>query len=334
MRIYQQEDITLSDGKYNIDFFEKSAYGIITNINSVAFTVDTTPPKIVIDNFVQGEKVHAKYFKISGSVSEDTSKLYINGIKVPISSKGKFIQLLSLDEGKNSIYIMAEDSAGNIAKLNLNVFYIPVQPYLHITLGKDVRYGFTTLGYVDMKIETNKNSVLTILTASGPSIFHMGNSNVFYYRVPLDLGKNIINIYSEDVNGDTLYKQTVIERVNGLIILKSISGECFISKNRKTYSSEIIIRKGRSFIGTFLFSGILGEKVSILNGGNIISTKRFIVNIKKETLMVNGKEYKFPKSSRPFYKEGKIMLPVRFILERIGYKLVWVRKDKVIVIFY
>ncbi len=334
-KIYSKE-LKFLDGNYKLTFFGKSLYGIATKNYSLQFKIDSTPPSIQLNNVTQGEVSHSKYFLVSGYVKRDPKVLYINGIETPFSANGKFEQMIILRRGRNDIKITAEDYAKNIAVVTITVFYEPEPQFLKVFMSKDVKFGVTTSDTVNLKIVTNKHSLITILSNEDVEVFKMNKTNVLYYRVPISMGSNSIKVCSENEDNQSVCKVINIERVSRFVEINLKIGKLSVfGKNNSCISQNcnVQIIKNRSFIPLSLFSLIIGENLKLSETMHTVYGKGIVINLADNKLIVKGKIYRITDENMPFYEGSEIMLPLRFVLEKIGYVVKWIPYSKIIIIY-
>ena len=88
---------------------------------------DKVPPKLEIINPHDNQNFFGEREKqiiIEGQTEKDT-KVRINSKWVVVNNEGKFFYTYTLDTGRNSFEITAEDLAGNINRLDLILHYAP-----------------------------------------------------------------------------------------------------------------------------------------------------------------------------------------------------------------
>ncbi len=101
----------LDDGDHNISVRAVDLVGNVGDERHVSFTVDTTPPNLVIDPFPELTNEPTLY--ITGR-SEYGGTLTVNDENVEIRVNGSFIIQTLLDEGENELVFKAEDRYGNM----------------------------------------------------------------------------------------------------------------------------------------------------------------------------------------------------------------------------
>ncbi|MEM1973655.1 MAG: stalk domain-containing protein, partial [Thermoplasmata archaeon] len=111
------------------------------NIGEVTLniTLDTTPPYLSLDpSITKWMEVFTETFEVKGKV-EVGATLTINGMQVTYDSQGNFSYTVILQEGNNSISIVAVDKAGNENSIYLPVKYIK-RTILKIKIGSRTVY--------------------------------------------------------------------------------------------------------------------------------------------------------------------------------------------------
>jgi len=113
---------------------------------TISITLDTSPPFLKLDSSLSSwMEVYTETLEVKGEV-EVGANLTINGVPVSYDSQGKFSYTVRLQEGNNSIQIVAVDKAGNS-----NSIYLPVK-YVKRTIVK-IKIGSKTVYVNDRPIE-------------------------------------------------------------------------------------------------------------------------------------------------------------------------------------
>lgn len=109
-------------------------------------TLDVTPPYLELDPSIKKwMEVFTEIFEVKGKV-EVGARLTINGFEVSYDSQGNFSYTVRLQEGNNSISIVAIDKAGNE-----NAIYLPIK-YIKRTVLK-IKIGSRTVYVNDKPIQ-------------------------------------------------------------------------------------------------------------------------------------------------------------------------------------
>ena len=108
-------ETALSDGSHTIYINAKDHDGNAAAQKTVAFTVDTVAPVLNITSPEEGMKTNEDSVTVSGTTNDITSSpvtVTVNGEPVVVQSNGSFSTTVELDEGENTITVIATDSAG------------------------------------------------------------------------------------------------------------------------------------------------------------------------------------------------------------------------------
>ncbi len=122
----------LSDGSHVVQVRATDISGNTGSPASVSFTVDTTPPVIVLTNVADGQLVMADHIEILGKVT-GAVKAWFNGVELALTPQGGFKAEATLAPGLNPLNFTAVDKAGNRAEMLVRVYYYP-----HIATKEDV----------------------------------------------------------------------------------------------------------------------------------------------------------------------------------------------------
>jgi hypothetical protein len=145
--------------------FANYPVGSFSNVTLVNITVDTSAPNLTI---IQPEPApphvtvtNSSQITLLGTTDPDVVTLTINGEFIPFYG-GTFNKAIKLNEGNNTIVVVATDFAGNIAKTIRYVVLDSIAPILVISYPPDglrtnkqtlTMGGFTDLMGVEMKID-------------------------------------------------------------------------------------------------------------------------------------------------------------------------------------
>ena len=105
----------LADGSHTIAFNAKDNDGNAAAQKTVTFVVDTVAPTLTITSPNDNIKVNQATCVVSGTTNDATSSpvsVTINGTSVTVGTDGSFSKSITLNEGANTITIVATDSAG------------------------------------------------------------------------------------------------------------------------------------------------------------------------------------------------------------------------------
>lgn len=108
-------ETALSDGSHTIYINAKDHDGNAAAQKTVTFTVDTVAPVLNITSPEEGMKTNEDSVTVSGTTNDITSSpvtVTVNGEPVVVQSNGSFSTTVELDEGENTITVIATDSAG------------------------------------------------------------------------------------------------------------------------------------------------------------------------------------------------------------------------------
>ena len=119
----------LSDGSHTVTVYAYDYDGNKSNVASITFKIDTTPPTLVLDNPVDNLLVNTTSGTISGTTNDVTSSpvtvtATINGTSVgsiTVNANGTFSKSVTWNEGANTVVVTAKDSAGKTTTITRTV---------------------------------------------------------------------------------------------------------------------------------------------------------------------------------------------------------------------
>lgn len=188
------------------------------NIGEVTLniTLDTTPPYLVLDPSIsRWMEVFTENFEVKGTV-ELGATLTINGFPVSYDSQGKFSYMVRLQEGNNSIAIVAVDKAGNQSSIFLPIKYIK-RTVVKIKIGSrtvlvnDKPIQIEAAPWIDKKSGRAMVPLRVIVEAFGATLEYryiaFGDERVSIIfglkRIDLRIGSNIAYVEGLPVRLDT-----------------------------------------------------------------------------------------------------------------------------------
>ncbi|MFN3967051.1 MAG: hypothetical protein ACK4JE_05085 [Endomicrobiia bacterium] len=119
----------LPDGKYYYRISYIDELGFESKFSPVrSFIIDTTPPEIEILKPEDNEETIDEFIYIEGK-TEPGIILTINDKKIISDETGKFETALMAKKGKNIIFILGKDQAGNIKKIERTVYKVSKLTY-------------------------------------------------------------------------------------------------------------------------------------------------------------------------------------------------------------
>jgi len=94
--------------------------------NVITTTVDRTAPKLTIDKPEENTTINDGTHKVLvNGITEDATKITINGRIVVMKTDGSFSYSMPLNDGENKLKITAHDPAGNETSVERTVTYTP-----------------------------------------------------------------------------------------------------------------------------------------------------------------------------------------------------------------
>ena len=105
----------LGDGSHTVAVNVKDNDGNAATQKAVTFSIDTIAPVLTITSPAEGIVTNTASCVVSGKTNDATSSpvtVSINGTAVTVNSDGSFSKSISLNEGSNTITIVATDAAG------------------------------------------------------------------------------------------------------------------------------------------------------------------------------------------------------------------------------
>lgn len=167
---------------------------------------DTIPPPVPRFTYIP-EATNSGQLEITG-VTEPNSKVHLtlNGEKIEtqVNEDGDFeIEKVDLNKGKNTLYALAEDEAGNKSDSTeqLEVIYDTQEPELEIVKPEDGSVADEQVIEVQGKTEPSARALVN------EHVVIVDQEGKFSYRMTLQEGSNEITVMTEDKAGNTTEKK-------------------------------------------------------------------------------------------------------------------------------
>lgn len=123
----------LDDGSHTITFGVSDYDGNAANAVSSSFTVDTVPPTLNVEAPVDGYITNNPKLTVSGTSNDTVSSpvsVTVNGKAVTVASNGSFSTIVQLEEGENTITVIATDAAGKSTTVTRKVILDTTAPVI------------------------------------------------------------------------------------------------------------------------------------------------------------------------------------------------------------
>lgn len=116
----------LSDGSNNVSLQATDNDGNVSDVATVSFVISTQAPTLNVTTPTEGLLTNSKQVTVSGTAAAGSdavtlSSVKINGETVSVGEGGAFSKEITLQEGENTITIVAEDSIGKTTSVTRHV---------------------------------------------------------------------------------------------------------------------------------------------------------------------------------------------------------------------
>lgn len=116
----------LSDGSNNVSLQVTDNDGNVSDVATVSFVISTQAPTLNVTTPTEGLLTNSKQVTVSGTAAAGSdavtlSSVKINGETVSVGEGGAFSKEITLQEGENTITIVAEDSIGKTTSVTRHV---------------------------------------------------------------------------------------------------------------------------------------------------------------------------------------------------------------------
>ncbi len=328
----------IPDGIHTL-YYYSTAGDLKEKVKSKIFKVDTVPPEIYLsypdkNPFYTGET----FINIRGRTSENGT-LTINGREFPVDKNMTFSAEVSLKPGKNLLEIVFTDIAGNKTIKNIKVVFDTTVPDLTVYYPADWEHIIAR----DIEIRGKVTPANSHVFVNGQKIM-VSKEGVFDYRlIPDGASKALVVLKIKAVyplsGRSSLKTITVVYEPQSTKILLTIGSKVALvngKKKKMDVAPFIDPRSNRTlvpvrFVVEFLGGKVLWEQetktVTVFANGKTVK-----ITIGESVAYVNGTPYNLDQPA--VIKNNRTFVPLRFVAEALGFKVLWNGKSKTITISY
>lgn len=314
------------DGVHTL-YFYSTAGDLKEEVRSVVFKVDTKAPTLTVINPDENPFATGKpSIRISGKTNEPCS-VYINGRPVLEKKDFSFEKEVKLIPGKNTFLINAVDIAGNATKVTLVINFNTTVPQITVSYPGD--WAEVTTKTITVKGSISPASSLLYINGKEVSVEPDGTFS--YSFVPKEHTK-ILPIRLKAVyplSGKSVEETlTVIYKPQTKKVCLTIGKKsALVGKSKKqmdvapfidpkTNRTLVPVRFVVEFLGGTVQWDAATKTVTIeLNGKTVKLT------INSKIAYVNGVAYTLDQP--PIIKHNRTFIPLRFVVEALGFNVQW-----------
>jgi hypothetical protein len=323
--------VAIPDGTHMLAYYALDHQGQQSQQKVLTVAVDTVPPLLVVTAPQDGATVAGADGVAVRGTTDPGASVTVNGTAAEVDAAGGFTATAAVD-GQSQLLVEAIDPAGNITRSTLTLTVDATPPALSITSPAPFQSVYTTPLIVEGTTEAGAgvavNGLAAVVQADGrfsASIAH------------LEEGSNLITVVARDAVGNTVSKAlSVTYSSNRLIRMKIGSTTAMAGSDTLTLLVAPVIKSGRTFVPLRFVGEAFGASVQwdatfqlidISLGGRTIR-----LQINNKTAVVSGKNVALDLA--PFLHAGTTMVPIRFVSEVLGARVVWDGTTKTVSIFF
>ncbi|MCE5223257.1 DUF5050 domain-containing protein [bacterium] len=286
--------------------------------------------------------------QVEGRVYDEESRviLTLNGEELYVDSKGYFEYYYDLSYGENTLEFEAENNVGLTTSKVLTVYRFDpdtTAPEITITYPQPNQNVYETPLTIQGSA-TDEGSGVKSVTVNEKAVT-MKDDGAFEASVSLILGKNTIRVEAVDYKGNkgskTIYVQ-YLEKKPVVILLWIGNRIALVDTEPVTLDTPPLIYKGRAMVpvrfiaeafGADVFFDAAEQEIDIAFGAVYISlwvNKTWARIEVTENGQRNNKIVTL--DAPPIIRNGRTLVPVRFIAEAFGATIDWDGKEKKITI--
>jgi YD repeat-containing protein len=266
--------VNLTEGSNTITVVAKDANNNQT-VGTRTVIRDSTPPTLTVSQPSNGSITNQSSVTVSGTVSDANAiTLKINGTVVTVNAQGAFSSSVPLNEGLNTITVLATDAAGNATSVTRTVRKDSTPPTLTVT--QPAEGTITNSTSVTVSGSVFDSTTVTLLV-NGTHV-NIGANGSYTTQVSLNEGHNTISVSATDAVGNTTTLNrhvikdttppslTVSNPVNG-----TVTNQSSISVAGTTSDSTTVTVKVNGISVSVGSGGSFSTSVALAEGNNVIT---------------------------------------------------------------
>lgn len=325
------EPLYIPEGVHALYYYSKCS-SATEEQKSVDFNVDISTPQLNIINPLNNIITGNPNCTVQGTASDNSKlTLTVNGSGVEPDVNGNFSYSLTLSEGDNVIDVKAVDMAGNTSESQIILTLNTTTPTLMVSSPSNWQV------FNDPNIPVN--GIITpvtdvTLTVNGLNVVINSDGSFEYALQVQNEGINAVNIVAKhNMSGREASKsiivvyKPIILKTQITIVLKVGSSEAFVDEEKKLLDVAPYVdpNSNRTLVPLRFISEAFGAIVEwdpLSRSVRInFNSKQIVLQIGNEQALVDGTFQKLDQP--PIIKDGRTMVPIRFISESLGAKVDW-----------
>jgi hypothetical protein len=200
------------DGKKTIYIWYQDNVGNADTVPySASITLDTTAPVLTVSTLLDGSWTNKGLLNVAGGVTDDSGiqQLTVNEVVLTANTDGSFSYPVNLQEGPNTITVIATDLAGNQSSADTRTINLDHDAPI-ITITSPADNVKTNQSLLDVTGTMDDQSTVTVKVNGSDPIPAVMNGNNFSLTVMLVYGLNTIEVTATDLARNTsTVKRTV-----------------------------------------------------------------------------------------------------------------------------
>jgi hypothetical protein len=325
------QPVTIPDGTHMLAYYALDHQGQQSQQKVLTVAVDTVPPLLVVTAPQDGATVAGADKVAVRGTTDPGASVTVNGTAAEVDAAGGFTSTAGVD-GQSQLLVEAVDPAGNITRSTLTLTIDAKPPALSIASPSPFQSVYTTPLVVDGTTEAGAG-----VTVNGHAAVVQADGRFSASIAQLVEGSNLITVVAHDAVGNTVSKVlSITYSSNRLIRMKIGSTTAMAGSDTLTLPVAPVIKSGTTFVPLRFVSEAFGASVQwdsifqlidISLGGHTIR-----LQINNKTAVVSGKNVAL--NLAPFLQADTTMVPIRFISEVLGARVVWDGTTKTVSIFF
>ncbi len=336
--VLYESPFTVSDGIHTLYYYSEAG-NLKEKVKTKIFKVDTIPPKITLNSpnknpFYTGESS----VRISGKVSEK-GMLMINTSKLFLDKDLNFSVDFKLKPGENLFKIDFSDLAGNETSETLKVVFNTTVPELTVYSPTD----WSEITSRTIPIKGKVSPADSDLFINNEKVTVLPDGTFGYSFTPKNNEKAVVVLRIKAIyplsQKSSEKMITVLYNPKTMKIILSVGSKTALvneKKEKMDVAPFIDKRSNRTLVPVRFVVEFLGGNVSWNRSTRTVTViadgKTVKIPIGSEVAFVNGQPYKLDQPA--IILNNRTFVPLRFIAEALGFKVIWNGQDRTITISY
>jgi hypothetical protein len=320
--------ILMPEGAHKLSAYAVAGDGTEGEVVERMFAVDLSRPVVTIDGFPGDILVRSPQATLTGTVSEPVEVVQINGMPAAVALDSTFTVTITVGDGQ-ALACFARDVAGNTTSFVRTIRVDGVPPVI-TRVGPLVTQATVQGDELEVRVTVNEPATLTV---NGQPM--LSASPEYSATIPLQQGINEITVRAVDSAGNEGILSWTVTHTDTLTIrLTAGASSAAVGDEERILDAPPVVVNGVTFVPLRFIGEALGADVAWNDALKVVflskGSSRVQLSIGSKLAVIDGRITQLLEV--PFIRNGRTMVPLRFISEAFGADVTWDQATKAVTV--